>query len=69
LAGDLPLTAAGHAMVESLVDQVLRRVAELITSLTPHQRAALTRLLRVLLNDVHQQVGLRRHTPVGFSGE
>jgi hypothetical protein len=56
-------------MVESLVDQVLRREAELITSLTPHQRAALTELLRLLLNDVHQQVRLRRHTPVGFSGQ
>ncbi|MGH3766216.1 MAG: hypothetical protein ACRDS0_12250 [Pseudonocardiaceae bacterium] len=41
----------------------------MITSLAPHQRAALTELLRLLLNDVHQQVGLRRHTPVGFPGE
>ncbi|HEV7829783.1 MAG TPA: hypothetical protein VGP04_13230 [Pseudonocardiaceae bacterium] len=41
----------------------------MITSLTPHQRAALTELLRLLLRDVHQQVGLRPHTPVGFSGQ
>ena len=43
------------------------REAELITSLAPSQRAVLTELLRLLLNDVHEQVGVRRHTPAGSS--
>ncbi len=56
---------AGHALVESLVDQVLHREAELISSLAPHQRAALTDLLRLLLDDVENRVGHHRHTQVG----
>jgi DNA-binding MarR family transcriptional regulator len=62
------LTPAGHALVESLVDQVLRREAELISRLAPHQRAALTELLRLLLDDVQEQVGDHRHTQVGSTG-
>jgi DNA-binding MarR family transcriptional regulator len=59
------LTPAGHALVEGLVDQVLHREAELISGLEPHQRAALTELLRMLLGDVQEQVGSHRHTQVG----
>ncbi|MDQ2790814.1 MAG: MarR family transcriptional regulator [Actinomycetota bacterium] len=59
------LTPAGHALVESLVDQVLHREAELISCLAPHQRATLTELLRLLLDDVEEQVGGHRHTQVG----
>jgi len=59
------LTPAGHALVESLVDQVLHREAALISCLAPHQRTALTELLRLLLNDVQEQIGHHRHTQVG----
>lgn len=59
------LTPAGHALVESLVDQVLHREGELISCLAPHQRAALTELLRLLLDDVENRVGYHRHTQVG----
>ncbi|MFY9809354.1 MAG: MarR family transcriptional regulator [Pseudonocardiaceae bacterium] len=59
------LTPAGHALVESLVDRVLHREADLISCLAPHQRATLTELLRLLLDDVQQQVGDHRHTQVG----
>lgn len=51
------LTPAGHALVESLVDRVLRRETELITGLTRDQRAPLSQLLRVLLDDVQRKVG------------
>jgi DNA-binding MarR family transcriptional regulator len=52
------LAPAGHALVESLVDRVLYRETELISCLTPPQRAALTELLRLLLDDVQGKVGL-----------
>lgn len=61
------LTPAGHALVESLVDQVLHREAELISCLAPHERAALTELLRLLLDDVQNKVGNHGHTQVGSS--
>jgi DNA-binding MarR family transcriptional regulator len=59
------LCPAGHALVENLVDEVLHREAELISGLAPHQRAALTELLRLLLDNVQEQVGHHRHTQVG----
>lgn len=61
------LTPAGHALVERLVDQVLNRETELISCLAPGQRAALTELLRLLLDDVQDQLGQHRHTQVGSS--
>ncbi len=59
------LTPAGHDLVERLVDRVLGREAELISRLTPHQRDALTGLLRVLLDDLHAQLGDHQPTHVG----
>lgn len=50
------LTAAGHALVERVVDQVLGREALLVQGLRPAERAALVALLDRLLRDVTQQV-------------
>ncbi|HEX3923459.1 MAG TPA: MarR family winged helix-turn-helix transcriptional regulator [Streptosporangiaceae bacterium] len=46
------LTAAGHALVERSVDQVLGREAQLVRGLRPDERAVLVGLLDRLLNDV-----------------
>jgi DNA-binding MarR family transcriptional regulator len=59
------LTPAGHALVERLVDRVLGREAALVAHLAPEQRSALTDLLRVLLDDLQEELGDRRHTQVG----
>ncbi len=59
------LTPAGHELVEQLVDRVLGREAELISHLTPQQQAALTELLRLLLEDLQAQLGTQRPTQVG----
>lgn len=59
------LTPAGHALVERLVDRVLYRETELISCLATQQRATLIGLLRLLLDDVEEQVGDHQHTPVG----
>jgi DNA-binding MarR family transcriptional regulator len=50
------LTAAGHALVERSVDQVLGREAELVRGLRPDERAALVGLLDRLLSDVTGRV-------------
>lgn len=59
------LTAAGHELVERLVDRVLGREADLISCLTPHQQATLTGLLRLLLTGLQAQLGDQRPTQVG----
>lgn len=59
------LTPAGHELVERLVDRVLGREAELISGLTAEQRATLTELLRLLLADVHRELGGQRSSHVG----
>lgn len=59
------LTPAGHALVERLVDRVLGREAELISHLTAPQQAALTDLLRTLLDALQAQLGNQRPTQVG----
>lgn len=46
------LTAAGHALVERTVDDLLRHEETLLTGLDPDQRAQLTALLRLLLADL-----------------
>lgn len=46
------LTAAGHALVERSVDQVLGREAELVSGLLPADRAVLAGLLDRLLREV-----------------
>ena len=46
------LTAAGHALVKSTVDDLLRHQETLLTGLTPDQRSGLAELLRVLLADL-----------------
>ena len=59
------LTAAGHALVERVVDQVLGREALLVQGLRPAERAALVALLDRLLRDVTRQVqtGVSPGTP------
>ncbi len=59
------LTPAGHRLVERLVDRVLGHEADLISQLAPDQRAALTELLRLLLGQLHTQLGRQRTTQVG----
>ncbi|MBO8192327.1 MarR family transcriptional regulator [Streptomyces oryzae] len=59
------LTPAGHQLVESTVDQVLTREAELLTGLDPEQQNQLATLLRVLLQDVQRQLNDHRLTQVG----
>lgn len=63
--GDVTLTPTGHDLVERLVDRVLGREAELVSGLTDDQRAALTTLLRVLLDHLHAEIGPRRPSQVG----
>jgi hypothetical protein len=59
------LTAAGHELVERVVDQVLGREALLVQGLRPAERAALVALLDRLLRDVTRQVkrGVSPGTP------
>lgn len=59
------LTDEGHALVESTVDQVLSREAELLTGLTEPQQSALSDLLRTLLHDVQHRLDDHRITHVG----
>ncbi|MCK7622056.1 MarR family transcriptional regulator [Streptomyces sp. RS10V-4] len=59
------LTPAGHDLVESTVDQVLGREAELIQALTPGQQEQLAGLLRILLQDVQRRLGDDRISQVG----
>lgn len=61
------LTPAGHELVERLVDRVLGREAQLISRLTAPQQAALTELLRTLLDVLQAQLGQQRPTQVGSS--
>ncbi|MFG3255759.1 MarR family winged helix-turn-helix transcriptional regulator [Streptomyces sp. NPDC048172] len=63
------LTDAGHALVESTVDQVLTREADLLSGLTTAQQTQLAGLLRVLLQDVQRRLGDDRITHVGATGE
>jgi DNA-binding MarR family transcriptional regulator len=51
------LTQAGHALVDSVVDQVLGREAQLVRGLPPAERAELAALLDRLLQDVVVQTG------------
>ena len=51
------LTPAGHALVERTVDSVLGREAELVSGLSPAERATLVDLLDLLLADVARRVG------------
>lgn len=59
------LTPAGHEVVEGLVDQVLGREAELISCLSRDERAQLTRLLKLLLDDLQDRLENLGHTQVG----
>jgi len=59
------LTPAGHALVERLVDQVLGREADLVAGLSAQERAALTGLLKTLLDDLSSRLGPQRHSQVG----
>lgn len=59
------LTRSGHALVERLVDRVLGREAELVSTLTEQQQDALTELLRTLRTDLENQLGRPRHSQVG----
>ncbi|MGV4924380.1 MarR family transcriptional regulator [Streptomyces sp. BHT-5-2] len=59
------LTPAGHDLVESTVDQVLGREAELLQVLGPKEQEQLAGLLRILLQDVQRRLGDDRITQVG----
>lgn len=59
------LTPAGHELVERLVDRVLGREADLVSGLTPEQQTTLTELLRLLLADLHAQIGPQPPSHVG----
>lgn len=59
------LTPAGHELVERLVDRVLGREADLVSRLTPEQQTTLTELLRLLLVDLHTQIGPQPPSQVG----
>ncbi|MFJ5677334.1 MarR family winged helix-turn-helix transcriptional regulator [Streptomyces sp. NPDC093097] len=59
------LTPAGHDLVESTVDQVLGREAELLQSLSPEQQEQLAGLLRLLLKDAQHRLGDDRISHVG----
>lgn len=59
------LTAAGHELVESTVDQVLCREAELIGGLSAEQQEQLAGLLRILLQDTQRRLGNDRIGHVG----
>lgn len=59
------LTSAGHHLIERTVDQLLRREEELTSGLPQDQRAALTGLLRVLLQDVQDRLGDHGVSQVG----
>ncbi|MDA0566559.1 MarR family transcriptional regulator [Streptomonospora sp. S1-112] len=59
------LTDRGHEVVESLVDRVLAREADLVSGLAPEQQRALAELLRVLLADLHTRLGDRPISQVG----
>jgi DNA-binding MarR family transcriptional regulator len=50
------LTEAGHALIESIVDQVLTREAGLVDGLTDEQRRQLGELLALLLDQVRGKV-------------
>lgn len=59
------LTPAGHDVVESTVDRVLSREAQLLDSLDPDRREQLSDLLRALLADVQKQLNVRGVSHVG----
>jgi DNA-binding MarR family transcriptional regulator len=50
------LTDAGHDLVEQIVDQVLSRESDLISSLSDRQRGVLANQLERLLDDVRAKV-------------
>ncbi|QDY76427.1 MarR family winged helix-turn-helix transcriptional regulator [Streptomyces qinzhouensis] len=62
---EVTLTPAGHALVESTVDSVLKREAELLAALTPAQQTQLTELLGALFDTVAESLGDHRLTHVG----
>ncbi|MFE9388264.1 hypothetical protein [Streptomyces sp. NPDC006784] len=59
------LTPVGYQLVESTFDQVLTHEAELLTGLDPEQQNPLAELLRVLLQDVQQQLNDHRLAQAG----
>jgi DNA-binding MarR family transcriptional regulator len=61
------LTPSGHELIESTVDQVLTREAELLTGLAPEQQNQLADLLRLLLQQVQQRLEDHRLTQVGVA--
>jgi DNA-binding MarR family transcriptional regulator len=63
------LTAAGHALVERTVDQVLGREAQLVRVLTPADRADLATLLDRLLADVAAQATGGARANAGARGD
>lgn len=62
---DVELTAAGHALVEQLVDRVLGREAELVGHLDSDQQRQLAELLRQLLDGLDRKLGNQKISQVG----
>lgn len=62
---DVELTAAGHALVEGLVDRVLGREAELVGHLDAGQQEELARLLRQLIDGLDHKLGKQKIGQVG----
>lgn len=66
---DVSLTAAGHEVVEQLVDRVLGREADLVSVLSAPQRAQLAELLRIFLGGLHSELGDPGAMHVGAPGQ
>ncbi|QXW00080.1 MarR family transcriptional regulator [Rhodococcus globerulus] len=66
---DVSLTAAGHEVVEQLVDRVLGREADLVSVLSAPQQAQLTELLRIFLSGLHGELGDPGAMHVGAPGQ
>ncbi|WP_286174547.1 MarR family transcriptional regulator [Mycobacterium sp. DL99] len=64
---DVELTAAGHALVEELVDRVLGREAELVAHLDVGEQQQLARLLRQLLDGLDLKLDKQKIGQVGDS--
>jgi hypothetical protein len=62
---DVELTAAGHVLVEELVDRVLGREAELVAHLDAVEQQQLTHLLRRLLDGLDDKLGKQKISQVG----
>lgn len=68
-AVEVTLTDSGHALVERVVDDLLRREEELISGLGEARRDQLAGLLHDLVTDISDRYGLAPRSPVGYEPE